>query len=115
MVHSQIQYASKCGGNASSREMDKKQKLHDHVRLSFNASHPMMYVCRKDGRVLDPVVLVISILAANLPDVRFSDSNANSFHSKLSRNPKVVRFDTALLPSQFHALEEDRPFFRRKS
>lgn len=102
----------RCGGNQASREMDESKGLEDFVRLSFTRSHPMMFVCAKDGRVPDPVILEISLNVVSRPGTLFSNMNANASNSKVSRSPNFVHFGTVLKHSQFHVSEGEKPFFQ---
>ena len=101
-----------CGGNASSRVMDKRKKLHDFVRLSFTRDHPMMFVCQKEGRVPDPVVLEIDIEAVSLPGSLFSDRNANSSQASTSSTPDLIRWNVVKCKSQFDVDVEEKPFYQ---
>jgi hypothetical protein len=65
------------GGNQSSRAMDSEKNLHDYVRLSFNATHPMLYVCKDEHRIYNPVILRINPLVCSWKNTKFSNSNAN--------------------------------------
>lgn len=62
------------GGDYDSRELDKKYRLQDYVRLSFCDDHPMKYRLQQSGS--DMVVLRIKIDVALLKDTLFSDINA---------------------------------------
>ena len=44
------------GSSSLSRHLDQKKKLGDFVRLSFTRKHPMMFVAKREGRLIDPVV-----------------------------------------------------------
>jgi hypothetical protein len=65
------------GGNYDSRRMDESKKLEDYVRLSFNQTHPMLYVCKDEERIFNPVILRINPLVCSWKNTKFSDSNAN--------------------------------------
>jgi diaminopimelate decarboxylase len=62
--------------------MDKEKHLQDYVRLSFNATHPMLYVCREEHRIYNPVILRINPLVCSWKHTKFSDSNANKRGAK---------------------------------
>ena len=72
----------------------------------------MMFVCRKDLRIPDPVVLRVAVGVACRPGTRFANMNANAADAKISRSPNVVNFDVALLESQFEAKPEERPYYQ---
>lgn len=62
------------GGDDLSRELDKKYKLQNYVRLSFCKDHPMAYRKRKEGT--DIVILKIALDPIIFKDTLFSDMNA---------------------------------------
>lgn len=64
------------GGDFSSRRSDEMSNLHHYVRLSFTNQHPMMFVCRKDGRIPNPVILEIDRSVIYDESTKFSDMNA---------------------------------------
>lgn len=67
------------GGNEFSHNLDRYQGLHDYVRLSLCADHPMAYRLKQSGE--DLVVLRISLDVVGLKDTLFSDMNAtDSLH-----------------------------------
>ena len=72
----------------------------------------MMFVCRKDLRIPDPVVLRVAVGVACRPGTPFANMNANAADAKISRSPNVVNFDVALLESQFEAKPEERPYYQ---
>lgn len=62
------------GGDYDSRELDKKYKLEDYVRLSFCDDHPMAYRLEQSGS--DIIILKIKVDVALLKHTLFSDINA---------------------------------------
>lgn len=64
------------GGDCASRRSDEMSNLHHYVRLSFTNQHPMMFVCRKDGRIHNPVILEIDRSVIYEVSTKFSDMNA---------------------------------------
>ncbi len=64
------------GGDSFSRKSDKMSNLHHYVRLSFTNQHPMMFVCRKEGRIPHPVILEIDRSVINDSTTKFADMNA---------------------------------------
>jgi len=73
------------GGSELSRDLDKQSSLENYVRMSFTKDHPMLYAARKDGRLVDPIILEIDLRALLLkapsfsPEATcFSDRNATA-------------------------------------
>lgn len=64
------------GGDADSRNYDKRYNLQDYVRLSFCKDHPMTYRKKKEGNTL--VLLTIDVQIAQIEGVMFSTENAAS-------------------------------------
>jgi hypothetical protein len=91
------------GGSALSRELDVRSNLENFVRLSFSKDHPMLYAAKRDGRLVDPVVLEIDlrvILLQSKPFLHpwplFSNRNATANGAEIGRaldDLKKVRFD----------------------
>jgi hypothetical protein len=100
------------GGNSFSHKMDKEANRHDFVRLSFTPNHPMMFVCKKDGRITNPVVLEVDINVILLPDTLFADRNANKKDAEVSDSPSCIRFNVVKCSSQFDVLEHERHFYQ---
>lgn len=67
---------SKPGGSLDSRNLDKRDNLHNFVRVSFVREHPMMYVAMNDGRISNPVVLEIDPEVIYWQDSLYADRNA---------------------------------------
>jgi len=65
------------GGNQWSHDADRTKGLHEYVHTAFLDDHPMLYVARQDGRLVNPVWLKIdaSIILEN--DVRFTNDVSN--------------------------------------
>ena len=69
------------GGGTLSRNLDRRHRLEDYVRVSFCDDHPMAYRCHQEGA--DLVLLRISIDVATFKNTIFSDMNAtDNNHSK---------------------------------
>lgn len=62
------------GGDWRSRELDKKHRLQDYVRLSFCNNHPMQW--RLKNEEYDLVILEVNIEVAYFEQTCFSDMNA---------------------------------------
>lgn len=91
------------GGSSLSRDLDKQSSLENYVRMSFTKDHPMLYAARKDGRLIDPIILEIDLRALLLKSPFFSpestcfcDRNATANGADIGRqvdNLKKVRLD----------------------
>jgi len=66
------------GGNDLSKQLDLNRCLQSYVRLSFVANPPMLYFAKKDGRILNPVILEIDPTVIFFKNTLYSDSNATS-------------------------------------
>lgn len=67
---------AKPGGNLYSRNLDRKKKLQNFVRLSFVKNHPMLFIAQQDGRISNPVILEISKDVVYFEGTLFSNINA---------------------------------------
>jgi len=105
----------KPGGGDISRALDKRAGLEHYVRVSFTREHPMMYVARSEGRILDPVVLEISPEVIFLNTTKYADSNAtrNDAHigDELS-DFKRIHFNTIKVRKHFDVEEGERSYFQ---
>ena len=72
------------GGDGLSRELDRKYRLQDFVRLSFCSDHPMQYRLYKEGKEL--ILLRISTEVAYFQHTAFSDINATDSSHKHGSN-----------------------------
>lgn len=70
------------GGDEQSRMLDEEAGLQDFVRLSICSNHPMMYVCKKSGRISNPIILKIDPIVATFEKTLFSDRNAAARNHK---------------------------------
>ncbi|MCB0455868.1 MAG: DUF4433 domain-containing protein [Aequorivita sp.] len=99
----------KTGGDPLSRELDKRHRLHDYVRLSFCNDHPMQYRLSQSG--YDLIVLEVSIDVALFENTRFSNINAaDSGHQQGATidDLKRVRFSA----TKRNYLRKDDPDFK---
>ncbi|HEY9766729.1 MAG TPA: DarT ssDNA thymidine ADP-ribosyltransferase family protein, partial [Chroococcales cyanobacterium] len=64
------------GGDQLSRKLDQGKGLQDFVRLSFTRDHPMLYIAKKEGRIIRPVLLEIDLAVLSFKETLFSDINA---------------------------------------
>lgn len=103
------------GGIGFGRNLDQRYGLEDYVRLSFCKEHPMKYIAMKDGRIQNPVVLLIDVEVIYLNETLFSDMNA----TKTGHNTggtiddlNKVRFDIVKLPNHFNLEEPEKSFYQ---
>ena len=77
---------SRPGGNQLSRSLDNRRDIGDYVRLSFVNNTPMLYIARRDGRILSPVILEIDPDVIYWETTLFSDGNATANRSCIGGN-----------------------------
>jgi hypothetical protein len=65
------------GGNQWSFDADKTRGLHNYIHLCFRSNHPMEYVARQDGRIVDSIFLQIHPSVLNYTGVRFTADVSN--------------------------------------
>ncbi|GEM_PF-378030 len=103
------------GGIGFGRNLDLRYGLEDYVRLSFCKEHPMKYIAMKDGRIQNPVVLLIDIEVAYLKGTLFSDMNATKTGHNTGgalNDLSKVRFDIVKLPNHFNLEEPEKSFYQ---
>lgn len=103
------------GGGKLSRDLDMRYGLQDYVRLSFCREHPMQYVAIKDGRIQDPVILLINTEVAYLKDTLFSNMNATKTgHLKGGSLEDLnrIKFEIVKQHNQFKLNELDRCYYQ---
>ena len=105
------------GGSDSSWKIDYKKGLQDYVRLSFTPNHPMMYVAKNEGRIIDPVILKIDLDVAYIDTTLFSDINAATLKTPVHigdelDNLNQIHFSTVKLPNHFDLTDIERPFYQ---
>lgn len=66
------------GGNQWSQDADARSKMDEYVHLCFKSQHPMEYLARQDGRIVDSIFLKIDPSVLLLPGVKFSNGVSNS-------------------------------------
>lgn len=96
------------GGNRVSKDLDERAGLQDYVRLSFTPKHPMMFVCKKDGRIKDPIVIQIPIDVCASEGTRFCDINAacNEARVGLSAHEVFEDFDFEIFNKSYFNLDK---------
>lgn len=67
---------SKPGGNPLSHSLDTRKCLDEYVSLSFNRDHPMLFVAKKEKRILNPIIIEVDISVTLLISTSFSNINA---------------------------------------
>lgn len=73
------------GGDAESRNSDRKRGIFDHVSLSFTPQHPMAHTCRVQQRHEKQIMVSVSPAVLLLPGTFISlglaNANASEFFS----------------------------------
>lgn len=65
------------GGNDWSHEADKRNGVHKYVHLAFVDDHPMLYLAKQEGRIPNPIWLIINSSILTAQDVRFCSEVSN--------------------------------------
>ena len=65
------------GGNDWSHDADRKKDLHRYVHLCLRNNHPMEYVARQEGRIVDTVFLQVSSEVLQLDGVMYAPGVSN--------------------------------------
>ena len=103
------------GGSATSKSLDSWRGLQNYVRLSFTRNHPMMYVAKNDGRIVNPVVLEINLSVAGYSTTKFSDRNATKNGAIIASGydgAKNVHFSTVKQSDYFNLLPGEAQFYQ---
>jgi len=99
------------GGNNLSRDLDVHKGLEDYVRLSFSPNQPMKFKAIYEGRIIDPIELLIDPQVIYWQDTLFCDQNANDNEACIGRNLediKKIKFD---LVKKRYENKEERKFY----
>ena len=91
--HQQNKINVKYASSEWSRQRDKDNGYQNCVRLSVVRDHPMGFVAKDEGRINDRIVLQISLAAADLPGVSFSDRNALRSGAQIESAPGHLHYD----------------------
>lgn len=89
------------GGNAISRELDRRKELQDYVRLSFNGNHPMLAQSKHEGRIDKPIILKINSEVIYWASTLFSNLNATATNAQIGSDMedfKRINFDIVTQP-----------------
>jgi hypothetical protein len=104
------------GGDKLSRDLDEYHGLEDYARLSFVKNHPMEYIAKKDGRIVDPVRLEIDPSVIYLKDTMFSNMNATKTGNKNGGSLdifKKIKFEIIKKTNHCYNLEDyEKPYFQ---
>lgn len=65
------------GGNDWSRDADKMKGLHRYVHLCFRNNHPMEYLARQEGRIVDSIFLQIHPDVLKFEGVKYTPDVSN--------------------------------------
>jgi hypothetical protein len=102
------------GGSLLSWNLDQRKGLQNYVRLSFVKSHPMLYIARNDGRIVNPVILEISIGMIYKKETKFAIQNAAK--DGVMVNGSLEQFKTIQFSifkwRYFDLTEEEKPFYQ---
>jgi hypothetical protein len=102
----------KFGGSQLSRDLDKRVKMENYVRVSFTKDHPMMYIAMRDERNLKPFIFKVDVSAAALAGALFADRNAAKNGCVVKSTPDHLDLAAALV-SDSRTLSDDRkPLFQ---
>jgi hypothetical protein len=74
----------KPGGDDLSRNLDKGKGSENYVRLSFCRDMPMMYLAKKQDRIMDPVILNINTEVIYYNGTKFCNMNATRTEAEIS-------------------------------
>lgn len=84
------------GGNDWSHDADTQKGLDKYVHLTLIPNHPMLYVAQQQGRIIDPVWLVINADIALSENVRFCTTVSNKSDAEIidhERAKQEIDFD----------------------
>lgn len=103
------------GGIGFGRDLDRRYGLQNYVRVCFTKQHPMLYIAKREGRIINPVILEIKLEVAFLRETRFSNMNAtkNGHQQGLTLGDlERIRFDLVLQPNQFDISDAERHLYQ---
>ncbi len=72
----------------------------------------MMYVAKKEKRILNPVLLQIDLKALFKPGVMYADCNATRRDASLSDRPTQIRFDLVKQRTHFDVPTDLRKYYQ---
>lgn len=105
------------GGGDLSRQLDVCRNLQDYVRLSFTSEHPMKYIAKSDGRIKDPVNLIIDIKAACISNTLYANKNATIKREPVNIGSSIadleqIHFNSVKVRTHFDLDNDERSFFQ---
>lgn len=105
----------KPGGSSISRDLDSRDGLQHYVRLSFTPKHPMMFRAMDDGRISNPIILVIDIDVILDDSTKFSDRNSTKNGAQVGgdlEDFKNIHFDSLNAETHFDLPLEKQMFYQ---
>jgi hypothetical protein len=92
----------------------------DYVRMSYTKNHPLMYVSKNSGRIINAKVLEVDIEIAGLRKTKFTNVNAArtatyptvKFGTDLNFIQENVKLDIVKQPNHFNLNEDDKPYYQ---
>jgi flagellar biosynthesis GTPase FlhF len=103
------------GGIGFGRDLDRRYGLENFVRICFTKQHPMLFIAKREGRIVNPIILEISLDVAYLNETRFCNMNATKNGHKQGKdleNLKSIRFDLVKQPNHFDISEAEKHFYQ---
>lgn len=105
------------GGGDLSRQLDVSRNLQDYVRLSFTREHPMKYIAKNDGRIKNPINLIIDIKAACISSSLYSNKNATIKREHVNignsiDDLKQIHFNSVKARTHFDLEDDERSYFQ---
>ncbi len=102
---------SRFGAESMSHELDRQRGLDKYVHLAFTNDHPMYYVAKNRGNIINPIWLEIDISVLFDYKTLFCDRVANQTNSNLFKAESVsqnINFSDMFYGGTFEAKKEAR-------
>lgn len=102
-------------GGLLSRQLDCRDGLESYVRISFTPQNPMMYVSMNEGRISNPVILLIDPEIIEEEGVLFADRNATRNGVQIGDSLDAlnrIHFDTVKANKYFDVSPDEQPFYQ---
>ena len=99
------------GADTLSHNLDKYKGLDKYVHLSFIKDHPMYYVAKERGSIIEPVWIELDISVLFKTNTLFSDSIANRNNANIFKLDEIfnfIDFKTMLHSNDFYLKKEAR-------
>lgn len=92
----------------------------DYVRMSYTKKHPLMFLSKNSGRIINPKVLEVDIQIAGLRKTKFTNVNAArtatyptvKFGSDLKFIQENVKLNIVKQLDHFNLTEDDKPYYQ---